>query len=187
MRREDVLHRHPRGDAVAVCAAGALLLGTLLMARAAGLRVNATPSMPRGLWRVTPAEPPLRRGQIVTVCPPDTPAIREAARRGYIPAGTCPGGYEPLVKPVAAVTGDRVTVSAAGVAVNGAPIASTAQRTEDSAGRPLESVTAGIYQVTRGEVWILSAHDSRSFDSRYFGPVPVKNILGEARPLLVIQ
>ena len=187
MKHQDVLHRHPRGGTVAVCAAGALLLGTLLTARVAGLRVNATPSMPRGLWRVTMAETPLRRGQIVTVCPPDTPAIHKAARRGYIPAGTCPGGYEPLVKPIAAVARARVNVSAAGVAVNGAPIASTAQRAEDSAGRPLESVAAGIYQVARGEVWILSAHDPRSFDSRYFGPVPVESIRGEARPVWVIQ
>ena len=74
---------------------GGVLGLLLLMARVAGLRVNATPSMPRGLWRVTVAETPLRRGQIVTVCLPDTPAIRKAARRGYIPAGTCPGGYEP--------------------------------------------------------------------------------------------
>jgi conjugative transfer signal peptidase TraF len=159
----------------------------LLMARVAGLRVNATPSMPRGLWRVTAANKPFRRGQVVTVCPPDTAAIREAARRGYVPVGNCPGGYEPLVKPVAALAGDRVTVSAAGVAVNEQPIASTAQLAEDSTGRSLKSVAAGTYRVPPDEIWILSAHDPRSFDSRYFGPVPVANILGEARPLLVIQ
>jgi len=183
---EDVLRRHSRGVAFAVCAA-TVLLGTLLMARVAGLRVNATPSMPRGLWRVTSAEKPLRRGQVVTACPPDTPAMREAVRRGYIPDGSCPGGYEPLVKPVAALAGDRVTVSAAGVAVNDEPIARTAQLALDGAGRRIDPVAAGVYRVARDEVWILSAHDPRSFDSRYFGPVPMASILGEARPLLVIE
>lgn len=185
MTGDDVLHRYSRGVTFALCAA-AVLLGTLAMARVAGLRVNATPSMPLGLWRVAQAEAPLRHGQIVTVCPPDTPAIREAARRGYIPAGNCPGNYEPLVKPVVAIAGDRVTLSAGGVAVNDELLASTARLAEDSAGRPLESMAAGTYRVAPGEVWILSAHHPRSFDSRYFGPVPVKNILGEARPLLVI-
>jgi len=71
--------------------------------------------------------------------------INEAAERGYIPAGACPGGHEPLVKPVAAVAGDRVTVTALGIAVNGEPIAQSAPLDEDSAGRPLRPVPAGAY------------------------------------------
>jgi conjugative transfer signal peptidase TraF len=105
----------------------------IVLAGAAGLRVNASASMPWGLWRVAATEAPFERGEIVSVCPPDGAAIREAARRGYLPAGPCPGGYEPLVKPVAAIAGDLVKITAAGVAVNGEPMADTAQLGEDSA------------------------------------------------------
>jgi conjugative transfer signal peptidase TraF len=181
-----VPRRRRRGLAVAIGAVGTLMLG-IAMAGAAGLRVNATASMPRGLWRVAATEARVARGAIVSVCPPDGATIREAARRGYLPAGPCLGGYEPLLKPVAAIAGDLVTITAAGVAVNGELVADTAPLGEDGAGRPLRPIPAGTYRVPDGAVWLLSGHDPRSFDSRYFGAVPTANIQGLARPVWVIQ
>jgi conjugative transfer signal peptidase TraF len=154
---------------------GTLMLG-IALAGTAGLRVNATASMPQGIWQVEAPEARIGRGEIVKVCLPQSPALDEAAERGYIPGGACPGGHEPLMKPVAAVAGDRVTVTALGIAVNGEPIAQSAPLDEDSAGRPLRPVPAGAYSVRTGEVWLLSGHDPRSFDSRYFRAVPVANI-----------
>ena len=167
-------------------AGGALMLG-IALAGVAGLRVNATASMPRGIWRVEARGPQIERGEIMSVCLPESAGIREAARRGYIPVGACPGGYEPLVKPVAAIAGDLVSVTAHGIAVNGEPVADTAQLDEDSDGRPLRPIPAGVYSVPAGAVWLLSGHDPRSFDSRYFGAVPTANIQGIARPVWVIQ
>jgi conjugative transfer signal peptidase TraF len=170
--------------------AGGLMVVTLAMlasADIAGLRLNGTASMPQGLWQVGAPVAPFRRGEIVTLCPPETLPFREAAARGYLPVGRCPGGLQPLVKPIAANAGDLVTVSAAGVTVNGAPVPGTAPVAWDSAGRPLSPFPAGVYRVAPGEVWLLSGHDSRSFDSRYFGPVPALNVQGVARPLWVLR
>jgi len=171
-------------------AAGGLMVVTLAILASAdlgGLRINGTASMPRGLWHVGAPVAPLRCGEIVTLCPPDTGPFREAAARGYLPAGFCPGGFEPLVKPIAAIVGDLVTVSAAGVTVNGAPVPGTAPMTADGAGRPLSPFPAGAYRVAPGDLWLLSGHDPRSFDSRYFGPVPAPNVQGVARPLWVLR
>ena len=163
------------------------MLAGLTSANTAGLRFNATPSMPVGFWRMVPNHAQLQRGEIVVVCPPDTAPLRMGQERGYIAPGTCPGGSEPLVKPIAAVSGDVVAVSTAGVAVNGSSVPGTAQLSRDSAGRPLRQVPAGAYPVAPGEVWLLSGHDPRSFDSRYFGPVPQANVQGVARPLMVLR
>jgi conjugative transfer signal peptidase TraF len=167
--------------------AGVLMMASLVGANVAGLRINDTTSMPRGLWQVVANDTPLRHGEIVTVCPPDTKLIRLGAARGYVPAGRCPGGYEPLVKPIAATADDQVAVSAAGVTVNGLPVQGTAQLVHDSAGRPLPPFPTGTYRVPPGQVWLLSGHDSRSFDSRYFGPVSVANVQGVARPVWVAR
>jgi type IV secretory pathway protease TraF len=86
---EEIPRCRRRGLAVAMGTVGALMLG-ILVAEAGGLRVNATASMPRGIWRVEVGGGRIERGAAVSVCPPDSPAIREAARRGYIPAGACP-------------------------------------------------------------------------------------------------
>ena len=175
------------GRALPTIAAGAAVLAVLAGAKGAGLRVNATPSMPLGLWRVAADRAPLRRGEIVVVCPPDTAPVRTGAQRGYISSGGCPGGYVPLVKPVAAAAGDVVAVSPAGVAVNGQLVQGSAQLARDSAGRSLWPVPAGAYLVASGDVWLLSGHDPRSFDSRYFGPVPAVNVQGIALPVWVLQ
>ena len=168
-----------------VCAAAVLVSGTLAAAQVSGFRVNATRSMPVGLWRVAPMLAELHRGEVVTVCPPDTASTRDAAARGYIAAGTCPGGYEPLIKPVAAVAGDQVMVGRAGISVNGVLLDGTAQLGRDSAGRVLQAVPFGVHPVPAGHVWLLAGHDARSWDSRYFGPVPVSDVQAVARPVWV--
>ena len=172
---------------VTLCTTGASVLVALAVAQQSGLRVNATPSMPIGLWELTGTHTLPRRNDIVTVCLPDGAAVRQARRRSYIAPGSCSDGAEPLVKPVAAVGGDQVSVSASGISVNTTPIAGTTPLARDEAGRMLHPVPLGSYRVVPDEVWLLSGHDPRSFDSRYFGAVPVANVLGIARPLWVFR
>ncbi|WP_275450238.1 S26 family signal peptidase [Bartonella vinsonii] len=35
--------------------------------------------------------------------------------------------------------------------------------------------------------WFISSFDPVSFDSRYFGAVPITNIMGSAKPILTFQ
>ena len=156
-----------------------VIIGALVAAHAAGLRVNSTASMPRGLWRVVPAGQ-IARGDIVTACPPASATLKQAIARGYLSAGSCPGGFEPLVKPALAVAGDVVCVTPLGLSVNDAPVPNSAQLAHDSAGRGLSPVAAGRYRVAAGQVWLLASYDPRSFDSRYLGPVPTSAVLGVA-------
>jgi conjugative transfer signal peptidase TraF len=177
--------RRPRSAALLITAAVPQF--AMALAVISGMRVNMTPSMPSGLWRVSPTQGSVARGSVVSFCPPDDDFFRLARRRGYIAAGQCRGGYEPLLKPVAAIAGDTVSATAAGIAVNGIPIADSAALSRDSAGRPLQPVPPGVYRVGSREVWLLSGRDPRSFDSRYFGPASAANIEGIARPLWMIR
>jgi conjugative transfer signal peptidase TraF len=170
-----------------LCAAGATILVTLAMTYQAGLRFNTTPSMPIGLWEIVPGHAFPKRGDIVMVCLPDGVTARLAIQRGYIARGACPNGAEPLVKPVAAAAGDMVTVSATGISVNATPISNSTSLARDEAGRPLHAMPGGSYHLAPGELWLLSGHDNRSFDSRYFGAVAVANVLGVARPVWVLR
>jgi len=174
-----------RRRAVLTSAAGVLVLGSLAAAQIGGLRVNTTPSMPVGIWRVTPPVADLRRGEVVTVCLPDGDAARLAAERGYVPAGSCPDGREPLIKPVAAVAGDLVFVTWASISVNGLDLDGTAPLDRDTAGRPLQPFPAGAHQVQLGQVWLLAGFMRNSFDSRYYGPIPVESVQSVAHPVWV--
>ena len=166
---------------LAICIAASAAL--LSAADSAGYRVNMSASMPLGLWRVTPVPPQIIRGMIVVYCLGDRQMAEMALERGYLGVGRCPTGTEPLFKPVVAVAGDFVTVTPSGIFVNGSLLTSSSPLTADPAGRPLAGAF-GEFQVSRGEVWLLSHHTTLSFDSRYSGPVRIDNITGVAYPVL---
>lgn len=158
----------------------------LALAATAGLRVNTSPSMPLGLWRTSALSGLVNRGEAVTACLPEQVA-RLAMQRQYIGSGDCPDGSTPLVKTVAAIAGDVVRITRHGVAVNGEPIPRSAPLARDEAGRPLHAMPPGLYGVAPGTVWLLSGHDPRSFDSRYYGPIPLAGVRRVAHPVLVLR
>jgi conjugative transfer signal peptidase TraF len=107
-----------------------------------------------------------------------------AITRGYRAQGACPDGGTPLLKPVVATAGDLVDVLADGIVVNGVRVPNTAPLPADTKHRPLTHWPFGRYAVSAGMVWVASSYNDRSFDSRYFGPVPVAAIRNRARPVL---
>ena len=146
-----------------------------------GLRINTTSSMPRGFYITTKDE----RAPLVEFCPEGV-FSQLSSERGYRPAGICPDGHAPLVKPVIAGARDRVAVSAEGIRVNGRLLPNTVAKNSDSAGRPLPVWQPGIYAVAPGSLWVASTYHPNSFDSRYFGPVSVRAIRHRLKPLWVI-
>lgn len=157
-----------------------LLIGVACLAF--GIRFTWTASLPPGLYRTVDA--PLTHGVLVSVCLPDT-LIDTAWDRGYGNPGFCPGGLAPLLKEVAAMPGDTVRVESSGLTVNGIPITRTQRRDLDSEGRPIPMIKVGIYTVGDSELWLISNYRSRSWDSRYFGPLHSDRVQSVMQPLLV--
>jgi type IV secretory pathway protease TraF len=89
-----------------------------------------------------------------------------------------------VLKRVAALPGDRVVVSPLGLTVDGRRLLHSSRRRRDTAGRPLPAVPQGEYRVAPGTLWIYSDHTNRSWDSRYFGPVPLAGVRSTAVQLL---
>src|SRR5438445_4561303 len=175
--------RSRAGGAISVLAFGSGILGMALAAAWTGLRFNASPSMPTGLYVRTSSE---SRSSLVVFCPAE-PIARLSAERGYRSRGNCPDGDEPLAKPIAARPGDIVELSATGMAVNGRLLVNTAPLVTDAAGRPLPQWPFGRYVVAPGSVWVASSYSPRSFDSRYFGPVKASQVREHVRPLLTAR
>jgi conjugative transfer signal peptidase TraF len=153
----------------------ALVTGTLVACAGFGLRYNSTSSMPQGFYRITNTS--VSRGAYVTVClPADNPFVPLMRNRLYEHNGSCASGLTPLIKPVAAVAGDSITLTEHAVYVNGAALGGSPTLARDGEGRPLPSWPRGTYRVAQGTVWLVSTYSRRSLDSRYFGPVPVAAI-----------
>lgn len=173
--------RQRKGALIVLAMAGVSSCALLAAGLVGGIRFNTTPSAALGIWRVIALDRPVRVGDLVFVCPPDTTASLEGVARRYLRPGLCPGGYGPLIKTVIATGGQRVEIDEH-VMVDGVKIAHSGVVESDGRGRSLRSYQGGV--IRQGEVFLHAAFTG-SWDSRYFGPVPENGILGLAAKVLV--
>jgi len=139
-----------------------LLVGSFKLS---GLRVgiNLTRSQPDWVYIISPVKV-IRRGEKVAF-------LFQGSR--YYPAGTL------FVKEVVGLPGDRIENSSEAVWINGEKVG--AVRATDSEGR---AVAPFVYRgrIPKGAYFVM-AHAPNSYDSRYFGWVEEKQIIGEVIPL----
>lgn len=159
----------------------AALAGVWGAIKGLGLRLQHTGSLPLGVYRDI-NDTPLVRGAVGVWCLPRETA-RWAVARGYLGRGRCVGGAEPLGKVVLAVTGDSVALTAQGLTFNSRAVPNSAPILNDSHGRRITPAPYGMYVIGPGKVWLWSPYTSRSFDSRYFGPVPITALISLVRPV----
>lgn len=128
---------------------------------------NTSASAPIGLYLVQPHVLP-NHGDMALIDPPAS-AAKLAVERGYLPPGV------PLVKRIAAVSGDTVCAIGPVIFIDGKQLAE--RLATDALGRPLP-VWQGCRILGDGEVFPLMAAVPDSFDGRYFGPVSASQVLG---------
>lgn len=163
----------------------ALLFSTLYGLHQAGYRLNTSTSMPQGIYRMAQKPMVPQRGMVVILCPPKTAIFKQAYARHYFGPGTCPSGFQTLLKPVTAIEGDSVQLTSQGIQVNHHWLKNSMQLQTDTQGRSMSRVPLGLYRVHVGEVWLISSHHPHSFDSRYFGPMSLSLVQGIARPIWI--
>ncbi|MCT4533770.1 conjugative transfer signal peptidase TraF [Halodesulfovibrio sp.] len=139
-----------------------------------GYRINATASEPLGLYRIVDETP--QRNDLTTFClAQDNSYSRLARERGYLGESyLCPSGQKPLLKEVAGLAGDSITVTASNISVNQKSY-QTPFREKDRLGRTIRRhLKSGV--IPEGKALLLSTHHPDSFDSRYFGLVDTKTL-----------
>ena len=156
----------------------AMLAGTALVVAPAWSRPdiriiwNASASVPVGLYRIVAADR-LDVTDLAVVMPPDELA-GFLAMRGYLPHGL------PLIKRVLALSGTEVCRSGTTITAYGMTYGQARQR--DGQGRPLP-VWQGCRTLRDGEAFFMNWDSPDSFDSRYFGPLPLSSVIGRAVPV----
>lgn len=166
--------------------AGAAALFLAAWASGYSIALNRTASMPRGLYLVGPVET-LQHGSIVAACIPAESDVATYRARGYLPdSPRCAAGLAPVLKPIAAMSGDSVALDERGLWVNGEMLPNSRVFDTDSQGQPIRHLPIGWTKVlTTGELFLLANHIERSLDSRYYGTVARDKLLGKAVPLIL--
>lgn len=167
--------------------AGSLALAGASLLAAAGGRICLSPSAPAGLY--LPTAEPLAARTWVQLCLPE-PIVSFGRERGYHPDGwppaSCPDGSAAVLKRIAALPGDLVEVREEGLAVNGRLLAGTGPQPLDSDHRPLPWLAGLRQRVPHGRCWVYSDTVPNSWDSRYYGPIPLTSIVTAMRPLVTL-
>ena len=157
--------------------AAVAVLATMMGPKAAPRFVwNASESVPTGLYHVQPA-----RRLIVTalvVAFPPEPLATFLADGGYLPRGV------PLIKRILALP--KQTVCRTGLTITVDGIDMGAARERDRRGCLLP-VWLGCRVVAAGEVFLMNWDEPASLDGRYFGPIPLRAIVGRAEPLWTFE
>jgi len=167
--------RPVRGGVALLAALAIVLLASPYFVSNTSLVVwNVTPSIPVGLYHVTHRSP--RRGDLVLVALPER--VRGlAGDRQYL------GPKSLLIKPVAAIGGDRVCRLNSRVWISGHAV--VIARAADALDRPLPT-WRGCRILSSTQIFVLS-RSSDSFDSRYFGPLHVRSVVGIAAPIWTVS
>lgn len=133
---------------------------------------NATASVPVGLYRVEAADT-IGVGDLTIVIPPE-PLADFLGARGYLPKGV------PMLKRVLALGGKTVCRQGSDIIAYGMTYGRARER--DSYGRSLPT-WKGCLAVPDGQAFLMNWEAADSFDSRYFGPLPISSIVGRAVPV----
>jgi len=115
-------------------------------------------------------EPTLHPGDSVLVEKLDA----GAAHRGALVAFHAPRSGDILIKRVVALAGDQVGIEDGVLVVNGRP-----QREAYANPKAIDSVYFGPVKVQAGSVFVLGDNRLDSVDSRSFGAVPRRNLIGQ--------
>ncbi|MBO2558961.1 conjugative transfer signal peptidase TraF [Shewanella algae] len=149
-----------------------------------GVRFNHSSSYPLGIYLIKDGSD-YELGDLVLFCPPKSRTIGEAVKRGYMMAGYCQSGSEPVIKKIFGSSGDIIELRNGVVFRNSEPT-NFPVLSFDRAGRNLSFYGGG--EISEKMFFMVSDYQPYwSFDSRYFGPIPSINIIGKIEPLIIFE
>ncbi|GGF93706.1 MULTISPECIES: S26 family signal peptidase [Cysteiniphilum] len=161
--------------------------------KSCGYIINVTPSMPYGLYKEVSFKANqsehINIGSIVLSCLPDQ-AAKVAVNNGYlVHSSRCENGFEPVLKEVIAVSGDKVFLHQGSIKVvtDKGKIAfyqAPVLRISPSGLKVPSLIKENHFSLTN-QVWLYGSYDYQlSWDSRYFGTVNMQEVIGLMEPIL---
>lgn len=139
---------------------------------------NHTTSMPLGIYWVDSHNTQPRLNELVMVCLSNDLYRQIAISRHYlVSSGQC-NNLESMLKKIVGVPGNYISVTPAGILVNGLLVPNSAIKPHDEISRKLPSAlkSGRIPQ----DYYLAMGESESSFDSRYFGLIPANDVIATA-------
>ncbi|NEW59903.1 conjugative transfer signal peptidase TraF [Sulfurovum sp. bin170] len=159
-----------------------LLFATFIYAMKNGKVIfNTTSSFPLGFYKISKSNQ-YKKGDLVSFCAVPSKMIDRMIKQGYSQKNSlCPNQTPQLLKKILGLEGDNITMNSV-VLVNNQPIKNSRVFKKDRNGNLLNFQQS--QRVKKDYFWAMSDYNEKSFDSRYFGQIPLENIIGRATPIM---
>lgn len=152
----------------------AFFIGIYLFLFTSFFFIQLTESLPKGIY-VRELFANIERGSLVVVNPSEK-IYALPLKRGWIQSPT------KLLKQVTAIEGDTIITSEDGhIFINNRLVASITK--VDRQGLSLPVLKLKKYKLKKDEIWVMNEY-SRSWDSRYFGPIKIDYIECVVNPFI---
>lgn len=153
--------------------AGVITAVVALLQGAETFAISSTDSIDGKLFYKSSLNP--SKGEFAAFCTPPNPILEFNPKWSEM-GWPCTNSNRKLIKPIAATEGDVVHITAQGVHVNGVLIENTLVKPKGLSGKSAQAYSTQPFTLKQGEVFFISNFHEYSFDSRYFGPVQLKNL-----------
>lgn len=148
-----------------------------------GYQVNVTASYPMGIYKIYEDSKNINRNDMILFCPPDNDTFKMAKKVGYLRSGFCPGNYIKMMKKVSGLPGDKININKF-VYVNSKKLINSDLYKKDSQDNILPELKENFI-LEDDQYFLMSDYDKKSFDSRYFGPINKKQLIGKMKPIFI--
>lgn len=146
--------------------------------------INVSSSLLIGIYLIKNDASAPKKGDLVLSCIPSLYA-NLAFERGYLTSGKCHNKIAPVGKYVAATAGDKVETTPEGIYINKKLVKNSQAQAKDAHGR--EMFRQNINRTLQANEILLLNEKENSFDSRYFGIVDTKLLIGKLEALVIIK
>ena len=148
-----------------------------------GYILNNTSSFPIGIYQVK-KQKKYQRGDLVSFCAPLNETVKKLVSYGFAPANTnCDNSTPVLLKKIVALEGDKIEIQNNAVYINHILQPKSKIYLVGRMGNTLEKQLS--QNIKANMFWAMSDYNIHSYDSRYYGQVPLTNIIGKAHPILI--
>jgi len=157
-----------------------LLILSLVISIKAGLRFNKSPSIALGIYQTTGL--PVTKNNYINICVKPSVLLDVAFKHNYLSTNLLCPNFEPsMMKRIAAITGDTVTIKHDGVWINNQLEPNSKPILQFNEFDNSQFIN---YQLKENEALLMSDNQKYGFDGRYYGVI---NLVKDVSKIEVIE
>lgn len=150
-----------------------MALPFIMISASSSYIINTSISIPKGIYKIENSKSNLKNGDLISFCLNDSEFLKFALHFKFIEKkynGKWCNGIQPILKPIVAMQGDKVSITSQGIEVNGIILKNT---------KPIPAIHSMSEMknvILKENEYIVASEEENGFDSRYYKIINLDSI-----------